>query len=404
MAGATCPYKGVRPFGNLDGHCQQPAPAQAPKMMIRSPQNTRRSAGTDSPAEGRGQSKSDGVSRRIHGYGGAQSWGEGPRPLRVCPRGRVARRARDSGQDPSRHPARPADQGGLYRRDRGRQARGLSRTRASSPAMCAPTPGTSRSTRTRSSGASARRAASPARQGGQAQTQGARVRARRSRWPAASGRTFRWRGWTSAAGCRRSRCRRSARSSCSSALIAGLGYGGWTVLQSIQRVQFAPVEELPLAVAEMDPLDPPEATPLEEPTLTELASPVAATALADLYRQQEAEVPILVPARRPDRRARPGQDRAPGAGRAVDGDGGQDRGRAGIEVPAALIEAAAPPRTRARTPGPPVAATPDAHRRWSSSPSAPPGSGSTRRTARSSSRASWRRDRPIRRPTASRSR
>ena len=78
-------------------------------------------------------------------------------------------------------------------------------------------------------------------------------------------------------------------------LLAGLGYGGWTVLQNIQRVQFAPVEELPLAVAEMDPLDPPEATALEEPALTELASPVAATALADLYRQQEVEVPILVP-------------------------------------------------------------------------------------------------------------
>jgi len=30
-------------------------------------------------------------------------------------------------------------------------------------------------------------------------------------------------------------------------LIAGLGYGGWMVLQNIQRVQFAPVEELPLA-------------------------------------------------------------------------------------------------------------------------------------------------------------
>lgn len=79
------------------------------------------------------------------------------------------------------------------------------------------------------------------------------------------------------------------------ALLAGLGYGGWNVLQSIQRVRFAPVEELPLAVAEMQPLDPPEAMPLDEPALTELASPVAATALADLYRQQEAEVPILVP-------------------------------------------------------------------------------------------------------------
>ena len=78
------------------------------------------------------------------------------------------------------------------------------------------------------------------------------------------------------------------------ALLAGLGYGGWMLLQNIQRVQFAPVEELPTAVAELDPLDAPEAAP-EEPALTELARPVTATALADLYRQQELEVPILVP-------------------------------------------------------------------------------------------------------------
>ena len=36
------------------------------------------------------------------------------------------------------------------------------------------------------------------------------------------------------------------------ALVAGLGYGAWTVLLNIQRVQFAPVDDLPLAVAEVD--------------------------------------------------------------------------------------------------------------------------------------------------------
>jgi hypothetical protein len=78
-------------------------------------------------------------------------------------------------------------------------------------------------------------------------------------------------------------------------LLGALGYGGWMVLQNIQRVQFAPVEELPVAVAEVDALEAPEVTAIEEPALTDLASPVAATALADLYRQQELEVPILVP-------------------------------------------------------------------------------------------------------------
>ncbi len=78
-------------------------------------------------------------------------------------------------------------------------------------------------------------------------------------------------------------------------LAAGLGYGGWTVLQNIQRVQFAPVEEMPLAVAEIDTLQAPEALSLADTGLSELAKPVAATALAELYRQQELEVPILVP-------------------------------------------------------------------------------------------------------------
>ena len=33
-------------------------------------------------------------------------------------------------------------------------------------------------------------------------------------------------------------------------MIAGLGYGGWTILQEVQRVQFAPVEQAPVVVAE----------------------------------------------------------------------------------------------------------------------------------------------------------
>jgi cytoskeleton protein RodZ len=79
------------------------------------------------------------------------------------------------------------------------------------------------------------------------------------------------------------------------ALVAALGYGGWTVLQNIQRVQFAPVEDLPIAVAEVAPLEAPLAGGNAEPALADLAKPVTATALTDLYRQQELEVPILSP-------------------------------------------------------------------------------------------------------------
>ncbi len=135
-------------------------------------------------------------------------------------------------------------------------------------------------------------------------------------------------------------------------LLAGLGYGGWTVLQNIQRVQFAPVDELPVAVAEVDPLDPPETPALEEPALTELASPVAATALADLYRQQELEVPILVPRDGPIAALDP--DKAGVLARYVSPPAGSDAKPA--EVPSALVE---PGASLDQAPDPQVTAAPE---------------------------------------------
>lgn len=38
------------------------------------------------------------------------------------------------------------------------------------------------------------------------------------------------------------------------ALLVGIGYGGWWVVQEVQRVQLAPVNEAPAVVAEIDPL------------------------------------------------------------------------------------------------------------------------------------------------------
>ncbi len=78
-------------------------------------------------------------------------------------------------------------------------------------------------------------------------------------------------------------------------VAAGLGYGGWMVLQNVQRVEFAPVEDLPVATAEIAPLEAPAIPEEIGPMLTELASPVTATSLSELYRQQEIEVPILAP-------------------------------------------------------------------------------------------------------------
>ena len=122
-------------------------------------------------------------------------------------------------------------------------------------------------------------------------------------------------------------------------LLGGLGYGGWMVLQSIQRVQFAPVEDLPVAVAEVDGLETPEKLALDEPGLADLGQPVAATALADLYRQQELEVPILAPRDGPIAALDP--DRTGLLASYVPPPGPQQQSQPAPEVPAALVAAVA---------------------------------------------------------------
>jgi cytoskeletal protein RodZ len=73
-------------------------------------------------------------------------------------------------------------------------------------------------------------------------------------------------------------------------LVGGLGYGGWLLVQEVQRVQVAPVEQEPVIVAELDPLEP-VATP-EGPEAT--VDPVArAEALNRLYRPRVLETPII---------------------------------------------------------------------------------------------------------------
>lgn len=76
------------------------------------------------------------------------------------------------------------------------------------------------------------------------------------------------------------------------ALIGALGYGGWSVLQEVQRVQLAPVDEAPLVVAEIDPLGNVQAKPAA------LRSAPEDVALQDdavdrLYRPEALEVPVL---------------------------------------------------------------------------------------------------------------
>ena len=87
------------------------------------------------------------------------------------------------------------------------------------------------------------------------------------------------------------------------ALIGAIGYGGWSVLQEVQRVQLAPVDQAPVVVAEIDPLG---NVSQEAP---QIRSAPASTAVADaaedpvlagaqgydrLYRPQALDVPVMV--------------------------------------------------------------------------------------------------------------
>lgn len=74
------------------------------------------------------------------------------------------------------------------------------------------------------------------------------------------------------------------------ALIAALGYGGWSILQEVQRVQLAPVDQAPSVVVSIDPLQ-------AEPSAGDqaIAEGKASPDLMDrLYRPQALDVPVMV--------------------------------------------------------------------------------------------------------------
>lgn len=71
------------------------------------------------------------------------------------------------------------------------------------------------------------------------------------------------------------------------ALIGGIGYGGWSILKEVQQVQFAPVDQTPLVLAEVDPLDSARLNAADS------QGDPAAAALDRLYRPQALDVPIL---------------------------------------------------------------------------------------------------------------
>lgn len=74
------------------------------------------------------------------------------------------------------------------------------------------------------------------------------------------------------------------------ALIVALGYGGFSVLQEVQRVQLAPIESAPVVVADIDPLANTTVNPLPA------AGQTVATVdpLDRLYRPEVLDAPVMV--------------------------------------------------------------------------------------------------------------
>ncbi|WP_126976711.1 helix-turn-helix domain-containing protein [Frigidibacter oleivorans] len=76
------------------------------------------------------------------------------------------------------------------------------------------------------------------------------------------------------------------------ALVGGIGYGGWSVLQEVQKVRLAPVEQAPGVVAELDPIDAARAAP--SGTETAGVDLPQSDALERLYRPEALDVPVLI--------------------------------------------------------------------------------------------------------------
>ena len=80
------------------------------------------------------------------------------------------------------------------------------------------------------------------------------------------------------------------------ALIGGIGYGGWSVLNEVQRVQFAPVENTPDVLSDLDPLD--GVVSREQGSDVAAAEGVFQPPVDDrldrLYRPEALDVPVMV--------------------------------------------------------------------------------------------------------------
>ncbi len=82
------------------------------------------------------------------------------------------------------------------------------------------------------------------------------------------------------------------------ALIGAIGFGGWSVMKEVQRVQMAPVDQTPVVLSDLDPLE--ANAPSQTASIDGVTAPQALSdaprveALDRLYRPAPLEVPVLV--------------------------------------------------------------------------------------------------------------
>lgn len=81
------------------------------------------------------------------------------------------------------------------------------------------------------------------------------------------------------------------------ALVGVIGYGAWSVLTEIQRVQFVPVDEAPQTVATLDPVEAAGVMSLAATDLPDATTPRLPTVdpIDRLYRPQALDTPVLTP-------------------------------------------------------------------------------------------------------------
>ncbi|MEM9783924.1 MAG: RodZ domain-containing protein [Pseudomonadota bacterium] len=83
-------------------------------------------------------------------------------------------------------------------------------------------------------------------------------------------------------------------------LVGGVGYGGWTVLQDIQRVGFVPLPEAPAVVADAPEIETPETPAERRPSATDYADGgalfgVATAAASDVALRRDGPISAIDP-------------------------------------------------------------------------------------------------------------